>query len=141
MKLLFQPLLIICSLSVWVLDLSAQTLPKLNQEWPGATLGNGSFIPSGIHPGTMLNVDGIQFQVVAEKGKVRYIGTTDKAFEIDKVKYVGLKLSDFRNKADVKLYSGWGHYLPIKDGWYALFDYKSISDSSKVVSVFKYQFH
>lgn len=141
MKLLFQPFLIVCSLFMWGSDLSGQTLPNLNQEWSGATLGNGSFIPSGIHPGNVLNVDGIDFRVVTEKGKVKYIGTTDKKFEIDRVKYIGLKLSDFKNKADVKLYSGWGHYLPIKDGWYALFDSKIISDSCKVVSVFKYQFH
>ncbi|WP_316793678.1 hypothetical protein [Pedobacter frigoris] len=120
---------------------SAQTLPQLNESWPNATPNSGGFIPSGIHPGSFLKVDGIDFHIVTEKGKVKYIDTNDKKFKIDGVSYIGLKLSDFKNKAEVKKYLGWGHYLPIKDGWYALFHYESINDSSKAVAVFKYQFH
>lgn len=61
--------------------------------------------------------------------------------EINGKTYINNHLVDFRNRDEIKLVPGWGHYLPLGDGWYAGFDYhRPISDSSKVLFVFKYKF-
>lgn len=129
-----------CSLILLAVSLFAQKLPALGDPWTANT-SKSFFIPSGLHPLSILKADGIDFKVVAESKKVKFISTDDKNFKIGQNKYIGFKLSDFKNKSEVKLYRGWGYYLPVKNGWYAYFDFKNLNDSSKVLSLFKYQFN
>lgn len=129
-----------CSLILLVVSLFAQKLPALGDPWTANT-SESFFIPSGLHPLSILKSDGIDFKIVAENKKVKFISTGDKNFKIGQTQYIGLKLSDFKNKHEAKLYSGWGYYLPVGNGWYAYFDFKSLNDSSKVLSLFKYQFN
>lgn len=118
----------------------AQKIPKLKDPWPTPSRKYSMYIPSGIFSRDTLVVDGIKFDIVVNNKQVVYVGTIDKNFMIGGKKYVGLALSDFKFKEGIKLYLGWGHYLKISDEWYALFDFNKLTDSSKVLSVFKYQF-
>ncbi len=129
-----------CSLMLLGMSLFAQKLPTLADPWTSNT-GKFFAIPSGLQPLSILKVDGVDFKIVTENKKVKFISTEDKNFKIGQIKYIGFKLSDFKNKGEVKLYPGWGYYLPVNNGWYAYFDFKNLNDSSKVLSVFSYQFN
>lgn len=121
---------------------SAQQVPTLGQSWtPSAQKSNKLFfIPSGFHSSSVLNIKKIDYDVVTENNIVKFISTRSKNFEIDGIKHIGLKLADFQNKSTIKLYQGWGYYLPLDKEWYAYFGDKNLSDSSEVLSIFKYKF-
>lgn len=119
----------------------AQSLPRLGQSWINAfNEQQRLYIPSGIHPLSIVKIADVYYSIVTENKKVKYISTNDKEFKINGGKVIGKKLTEFKNKAELKLYLGWGHYLKLDDEWYAAFDFNSISDTSKCLFVFKYDF-
>jgi len=67
-----------------------------------------------------------------------YVVCKDPNFKIDGNPVIDRSLSSFKNKDEVKLIGGWGHYLMIDDNWYAGFDFKDLNDDSKVLWVFQY---
>jgi hypothetical protein len=119
---------------------NAQGLPKIGDVWAG-TVDSSSKIylpsPYGFEDKIEFQHDGVKFHGAIYKGKVIGISTNDALFEINKVRYMDKPLSYFKNKDKIKLSIGWGHYLPLEEGWYAAFDFNHISDTSKVTFLFK----
>ncbi|GAA4318245.1 hypothetical protein [Compostibacter hankyongensis] len=94
------------------------------------------------YPAKTISIHNVLFWIGIgkETGKVRYIWTKDPAFTLQGQKVIQRKLSEFKNKGEVKLYGGFSHYLPLDSGWYAAFRFDEINDSSKVLAVFKFDF-
>lgn len=121
----------------------SQELPKIGQVWTGSKAEGGIFLPPpvGLTDKIVFSVNEVEFRGgVSKENKIVAISTTDSHFKINGKAYIGTRLGEFINKDEVKLVSGWGHYLPIDEEWFAGFDYKTVSDSSKVLFVFKYKF-
>lgn len=81
---------------------------------------------------TMIN--GINFMIAVEDiHNSLYISTSDQKFRLGDSTIIGRPLESFKNKKEIKLIRGWGHYLKIDNQWYAAFDWKKVSDTSKVL--------
>jgi len=121
----------------------SQELPKIGQIWTGSKTSGKIFLPPpvGIADEIAFVVDDVEIKGgVSKENKIVGISTTDPHFKINGKTYIGAPLGEFVNKDKVKLIRGWGHYLPIDEEWFAGFDYQTVSDSSKVLFVFKYKF-
>lgn len=67
-----------------------------------------------------------------------YISCRDSDFRIEDKSVIGLPLSSFGNRDEIKLMPGWGHYLALDEHWYAGFGFKELNDDSKASWVFQY---
>jgi len=119
----------------------SQNLPALNDVWHDKVSHNTSIaIFNNIYPAANIYVNDIHFLVAVDVKNgniVKGIQTTDTAFRIHSEKIIGRRLDSFKSKG--KLISGAGYYVPLTDGWYARFDFKNTSGSSKCTNVIKYK--
>ncbi|MGV3762372.1 hypothetical protein [Parapedobacter sp.] len=122
----------------------SQELPKIGQIWRGEKTGRKIYLPppADFADEVAFSIEGVVFRGgVSDDNEIISVSTVDSTFEINGKTYINNQLGDFRNKDEIKLVPGWGHYLPLDDGWYACFHYhRPIADSSKVLFVFKYKF-
>lgn len=120
---------------------NVQDVPALGDEWKGEILKNTPlFIPSGMtKAGKLLLKNGQEFSIgINDNNRIVYIDTKSTSF-VRKGISVGKKLSEFTKIEDVKIHKGWGGgYVKIDEDWYAAFSSKDLTDSSKVLFLFKY---
>ena len=74
------------------------------------------------------------------RNKVIYLSTNDNDFIIDELR-INNPVSDKYLTKEFKYRPGWGYYLPLRDGWYAGFDFKNKpTKESVIIWFFKYDF-
>lgn len=119
----------------------AQEIPGIGQTWAGEISPDEKLYvlpPYGFQDKIVFKAGDINFFGAVKSGRIVFISTHDPGFVINGKSYVGTPLSSFKNRDELVTSPGWGSYLKIDDEWYAAFDYKELSDASKVVFVFKY---
>jgi len=123
---------------------TAQSMPRIGDHWD-ATIDSTQKIllppPLGIKNKIDFECEGIKFTGAVSDRKIISIITRDPNFEIGGLKYIGTELSSFKDRNQIKQIRGWGNFLPLSDGWYAVFDFKDLSDTSKVLYLFKKEDH
>lgn len=120
---------------------SAQEIPEIGQTWTGKIEPDEKLYvlpPYGFQNKIVFKVGDSNFSGAVKSGRIVFISTDDPDFVINGKSYVGMPLSSFKNRDRLKTSRGWGSYLEINDEWYAAFDFKELSDTSKVIFVFKY---
>ncbi|QEH40698.1 hypothetical protein [Chitinophaga sp. XS-30] len=118
-----------------------QKIPEIGQRWDGK-VDHGEKIyappPLGIQDQISFDIAGILFKGAVKEKKVVFISTSDPDFVINGKKYIGATLSSIRNRNSILTVPGWGRYLSIEDNWNAAFGFESVSDSSRIVFLFKH---
>ena len=120
---------------------SAQEIPEIGQTWTGEIRHNEKLYvlpPYGFQDKIVFKSGDSDFSGAVKSGRIVFISTNDPDFVINGKRYVGVPLSSFKSRDKLVTSPGWGSYLEIDDEWYAAFDYKELSDTSKVIFVFKY---
>lgn len=119
----------------------SQNLPALGDVWQGEISANLDVaIFNNIYRAANICVNNVDFLVAVDAtngNKVKGIITKDARFNIRGKKIIGKRLGEFDTKDKGKLIRGAGYYVPLTDGWYARFDFKNTSDSSKCTIVIK----
>ncbi len=85
-------------------------------------------------------INSIVYLFAFEDEEVIFLSTKDKAFHINNEISLSTKFSDLGDVKDkLKLVPGWGHYVPLDNGWCASFSYKIPPEpDTKINSFFKY---
>ena len=133
---------ILSFISVFLLSIvsyAQNDFPKLNATWQGdISFGSMIYAPHSMYNKIQFQHKGVKYLGgIDVNKKLVFISTTDTAFNINNIKYIGMPLLVFTNKENIKTIRGWGSYLKINQDWYAAFDFKHLSDNSKVLFVFQ----
>lgn len=85
-------------------------------------------------------INGITYLFSFKDGRVIFLSTRDKNFHLDNEISLDTEFADLGDVKDkLKLVPGWGHYVPLKNGWCASFSYKTPPEpDAKINSFFKY---
>ncbi|MBO9593582.1 MAG: hypothetical protein J7599_11805 [Niabella sp.] len=119
----------------------AQKLPDLGDTWQGAISGNSSFMRfNDAYPSVQLVVDSVRYIVAVDtkkENRVKCIFTTDKRFTLHGDTVLGKPLNTFKNRDHAKYYRGHGYFVPLDEGWYAVFHFNPTSETSRCIAVLK----
>ncbi|WP_300602145.1 hypothetical protein [Niabella sp.] len=101
------------------------------------TYGNNAY------PGAQLVVDSVQYTVAIDTQKtnrVKCIFTNDKRFTLHGNAVIGKPLNAFKNREHAKYLRGNGSFVPLDEGWYAVFPFNATSETSRCIAVLKNRF-
>jgi hypothetical protein len=119
-----------------------QKVPQIGDVWAGKVSSDKIYLfpPFGFQNKIVFEVNKKKFTGAVKDGskEIIFLSTTDPDFVVNKKKYIGLPLSSFSNKNDITIIMGWGGYIKVTRDWYAGFDDRKLSDSSKVRFLFKF---